>query len=164
MKASLFLFGIMILTLTSCQSGTNPSDENNVESTTEGAEMVESTPIEEWKPEVTYLNSDDETFDYIAYDALLGTEPFALFFYASWCPTCQLMEEEILSNSKNFPEGAIILNAKFDTATEWKEKYGIKSQSTIVMINKDGTVEEILIAPSFSELKESFEKLLNPNS
>ena len=99
-------------------------------------------------------------FSQTDYESLLGKQPFAIFFHATWCPTCKIVEDDILENINAFPEGVVILKADYDTETALKKKYNVFSQSVIVMIDSNGSASETLIAPSFSTLKNSFISLL----
>lgn len=148
MKVSFLLLSlVMPLGLSACQT---PS-----QATVSSDNIICAGGECEWTAEDLYVDYTQE-----AYDSMLGQKPFALFFHASWCPTCQFMEQDILSNSKDFPEGSIILKADYDTETALKEKYNIYSQSLVVMINADGTASETLVAPSASSLASVFTKLL----
>lgn len=168
MKISFLLLSISaILLLSACQ--TPPEAMVQVNSGVCTGEECELTPeqaalLEELtSAPVESINSDENLYiDYTSdlYTSMLGQEPFALFFHASWCPTCLFMEQDILSNSDKFPEGSRILKADFDIETDLKKEYKVYSQSIIVMINADGTVAETLIAPSAESLAESFTKLL----
>lgn len=154
MKSPFLLSGIVILTLLSaCEAA--PIKETT--------EEMEENEIEEEVMENS-VNADTEgvytEFSQESYDALLGEKPFALFFHAAWCPVCVGMEEDILSNLAGFPEGTQILKVDFDTATELKETYGIKSQSIVVILNSAGEVEATLAAPSAETLQAEFTKLL----
>lgn len=149
MKTQLLLLSmIMILTLSACETTMQATNDEIDTEETEGSEAIALA-------EVSYIDYSDEK-----YESLLGKEPFAIFFHASWCPTCQLMDRDILSNSSDFPYGSVILKADYDTETELKKTYEITSQSTIVMVNADGSVAEILTAPSFSKMQNSFLNLL----
>lgn len=101
-----------------------------------------------------------ENYSEVRYNELLGKQPFALFFHASWCPTCGIVEKDILENSGVFPEGTVILKADYDKEKALEAKYGVTSQSLIVMIGADGAAKETLVSPSAAELAESFKKLL----
>lgn len=154
MKSPLLLSGIVLLTfLSACEAA--PVEET--------AEEMEESEIEE---EVMENSVDADTegiyteFSQESYDALLGEKAFALFFHAPWCPVCVGMEEDIMSNLSGFPEGTQILKVDYDTATELKETYGIKSQSIVVILNSAGEVEATLAAPSAETLQEEFTKLL----
>lgn len=61
-----------------------------------------------------------------------------LFFRASWCPTCRGLETDILANLDKIPEGVVILDVNYDTATELKQKYGITYQHTFVQVDEKG--------------------------
>lgn len=138
MKVSSLFLGLLItLGLSACQPSTQIANDESSDS------------------EGLYMDYTKE-----AYDSMLGQKPFALFFHASWCPTCQFMEQDIVSNSGEFPESSVILKVNYDTETALKEKYKITSQSIVVMINADGSVAETLVAPSASTLANTFTSLL----
>lgn len=166
MKASFLLLSLaMTLILSACQTPSQATVSSDNEEANEKPEWTaeeiaemeasEETVEKETPSEDLYMNYTKE-----AYDSMLGQEPFALFFHASWCPTCQFMEQDILSNSENFPEGSVILKADYDTETALKEAYNIYSQSIVVMINADGSVAETLVAPSATSLAAAFTSLL----
>ena len=94
------------------------------------------------------------------YQALVGKQPFALFFHASWCPTCWAVEADIKEHISEFPAGVVILKVDYDTATELKAKYKIVSQSVIVLVDSNGEAVKTLVAPSFSKLNNEFRNLL----
>lgn len=100
-------------------------------------------------------------FTQARYEALLGQQPFALFFHAAWCPTCWVVEKDILENLSDLPEGAVILKVDYDKESELKAQYKIISQSMIVVIDANGEVAKTLVAPDFSEIKSNFVTLLN---
>lgn len=66
-----------------------------------------------------------------------------LFFYASWCPTCQPVNKE-LSEATSIPEDVTVLRVNYnDTDTDEKEKelaekYQVTYQHTFVQIDSDG--------------------------
>ena len=64
-----------------------------------------------------------------------------VFFHASWCPTCKFYEKDI--KEQGVPEGITIIEADYDAETELKERYGVTSQSTFVLLNDDGSVAKI---------------------
>ncbi len=101
-----------------------------------------------------------EPFSEPRYEQLSGSQTFALFFHAPWCPTCRQMEQDILTGLADFPEGTVILKADYDTETELKEKYGINSQSIIVVIDENGDAVDTLVAPSNDKLIETINKAL----
>lgn len=88
------------------------------------------------------------------YNALLGQKPFTIFFHASWCPTCQMLDKGIRGTLDTFPEKTIILKANYDKELGLRKKYGITYQSTFALINKDGNHLKTLTTPSEEKLKE----------
>jgi thiol-disulfide isomerase/thioredoxin len=86
------------------------------------------------------------------YQSLLGSEPMILFFHAEWCPTCRIMEAQIQENWDDFPEGTNILKVNFDTAKDLRTTYNITSQSTVVVLDRDGNVTKTVAFPSTDQL------------
>lgn len=103
----------------------------------------------------TYINYSDGY-----YNSLLGKKPFALFFHASWCPTCRQMEHDIKGDLDSFPAGTVIVQTDYDTMTDLKKTYGIVTQSTVVILNAQGKVTATLVAPDNETLKEAIKKSL----
>jgi thiol-disulfide isomerase/thioredoxin len=93
----------------------------------------------------TMMMEGKKTENYIQYspDAVKtaaenGGKP-VLFFYASWCPTCQAADKAFLSSLDQIPAGVTILKVNYDTESELKAKYGITYQHTFVQVDGSGT-------------------------
>ncbi len=71
-------------------------------------------------------------------NTLIGKSPVALFFHASWCPTCRLENEIITANISDLPKGTVILKVDYDQETSLKQKYGITMQSIVVVLDSTG--------------------------
>ncbi len=63
-----------------------------------------------------------------------------LFFKASWCPTCQAVDKDILAHLGNIPGKTYILKVDYDTSAELKKKYGVTYQHTFVQVDTNGTM------------------------
>jgi len=63
-----------------------------------------------------------------------------IFFHASWCPTCNTHEKNILSNIEDLPDGLTILKADYDKETSLKQKYGVRFQHSFVQVDSSGAV------------------------
>ncbi len=63
-----------------------------------------------------------------------------LFFKASWCPTCQAVDKDILAHLGNIPSKTYILKVDYDTSAELKKKYGVTYQHTFVQVDANGTM------------------------
>lgn len=78
--------------------------------------------------------------EYVAYDPALlsraNSGKVVLFFHAGWCPTCKVLENDILKGQ--IPEDLTILKIDYDTASELKKKYGITIQHTLVQVDSNG--------------------------
>lgn len=87
-------------------------------------------------------------------EALMGSEKFALFFHANWCPTCRALEKKLKENLKKL-NSRTVLEVNYDTETDLKKKYGITVQSMVVFVNSDGSVFQTVLNPDL-ELFEKF--------
>lgn len=108
-------------------------------------------------------SADDDIPVYLDYSeseylALKGKEPFVLFFHANWCPICRRMEKDISADLENYPKGTKFLKADFDTETELKKEYGIKIQSTVVVLDESGEAIYTAQDPALDDLKAAIEK------
>ena len=80
-----------------------------------------------------YVNYDEMKVS----EALASGQKVALFFHATWCPTCKALEKSINTEISSIPSDALIVKVDYDTSTKMKKKYGVTSQHTIVVIDKD---------------------------
>ncbi len=78
-----------------------------------------------------------------AYDSASGKRR-VLYFYATWCPSCKIANEDFTANPHKIPEDMIVLRVNYndpDTDQEEKDlakKYGITYQHTFVQIDTQG--------------------------
>jgi len=68
-----------------------------------------------------------------------------LFFYASWCPTCAVLQEELISNKDKIPDGVRIIRVPYDDVSGANQenlamnaKYKVTYQHTLVQIDGNG--------------------------
>jgi len=61
-----------------------------------------------------------------------------LFFHASWCPTCKVLNSALNASLSDIPEDVTILKVDYDSSTELKKKYGITYQHTLVQVDSRG--------------------------
>jgi thiol-disulfide isomerase/thioredoxin len=82
---------------------------------------------------------------YINYDAtqvseaLKAGQKVALFFHATWCPSCKALDKAINSSLSSIPADTLIVKVDFDSSTELKKKYRVVGQHTTVILNADGS-------------------------
>ena len=70
--------------------------------------------------------------------ALKIKQKVVLFFAASWCPSCKALDVAIRSDLGSIPADSLIVKINYDTSTALKQKYGVVTQHTTVVLNSDG--------------------------
>jgi len=77
-----------------------------------------------------------------------------LYFWASWCPTCKVLDAELKERGNELPDDVTILQVNYDTEDELKEQYGITQQHTLVQIDSDGNEVEKWIGGGIETIKQ----------
>jgi len=72
--------------------------------------------------------------------ALANNDNVVVYFWASRCPGCMALKDDIIANSDMIPDGTTILAADFDNSVALKEKYDVTKKHTTVYIKPDGEV------------------------
>ena len=153
----LLILPISLLILTACTS-TN----TNMEKVSPSKEIIADKMIPEnamMRKEPSKENSMIKTGSYEPYStdafssALKSKQNVVLFFSAAWCPTCRALDKGIVSNLASIPSDAVILKVNYDDSTELKQKYGVTTQHTTVLIGNDGSFKfKKLWARNISEI------------
>lgn len=139
---SLLSLTILTLALSGCGFlGTSQKDMNQTQADMESEPASIGTGhYEEYTPEKL--------------ETLMGSEKFALFFHANWCPTCRALEKNLKENLNKL-NSRTVLEVDYDTEVELKKQYGITVQSMVVFVNTDGSVFQTVLNPDL-ELFEKF--------
>jgi len=103
-----------------------------------------ATPQSENTPENA---TEQDTIAYAAYSPELvanasADDKIVLFFHAQWCSTCNMLDNDIVSNQQNIPSNTRILKVDFDSATDLKQKYEVRTQHTLVQVNNQGEAQD----------------------
>lgn len=98
--------------------------------------------------------------DYESGKSMIGQsdKKVALFFHAERCPACRLAEKNIITNKDTIDSNIVLLKVDYDTASELKQKYGITSQTSYVLLNSDGTLNKKIVGLTTLEEIEQFVK------
>ena len=64
-----------------------------------------------------------------------------LYFYASWCPTCQATDKKLTQT--DIPKDVVVFRVDYDNSGELKTKYGIQYQDTFVQVDKDSAAVNV---------------------
>jgi thiol-disulfide isomerase/thioredoxin len=90
---------------------------------------------------------------YSAYrDGVIGKERAVLFFHAAWCPECRESDAELRDLYEKNPPAISTYKVDYDTAIELKQRYGVVTQHTFVLVAPDGTALQTIIGPSHEKL------------
>lgn len=110
-------------------------------------ESTESAIIATGENGFVYMKYDEEGIMDVKKDA-----PYALFFHASWCPTCRGIENGILKEKENFPPDTVVIKVDYDTEEALKKQYGITVQATVVILDSHKNVVQKLVAPKVQDV------------
>jgi|SRR3989344_791200 len=90
-------------------------------------------------PAISQVQPDSRYVDYSpsAY-AAAAVKKRVLYFYATWCPTCSVANEDFTVNAAQIPEDIVIFRTDYDKETALKTKYAITYQHTFVQVDEAG--------------------------
>ena len=140
------IFGLIITTIAGVSLGACTSPKASAPSTSSATVGEIKTYNAMVTPELTGNNSTDS--GYVEYspdkfNAVAGGRR-VLFFYASWCPTCQAADANFKQEAAQIPQDVILMRVNYkDSDTDQQEKdlakkYGITYQHTFVQIDSAG--------------------------
>ena len=96
-----------------------------------------------------YMNYDETKVS----EALASGQKVALFFHATWCPSCKALDKTISAEISSIPTDTLIVKVDYDSSTEMKKKYGVTNQHTTVLIDRDmNLISKKLGAKSVSDI------------
>lgn len=137
-------------------NGNNTENEGNV-STIEQQPSETQTNAQELNEEAIEQPSV-EGGAYVDYTpqrfaALSEDDRAVLFFHAQWCSTCKMLNDDIVANQANIPNGTTIFKVDFDQATELKQEHGVTIQHTLVAVDSNGSqIDKWAQSPSLDAL------------
>lgn len=119
-----------------------------------GADTPTTTPPAAQTDQAT--GSQPSAGNYVAYsaDAIAaanGTK--VLFFHAPWCPQCKALDASIKAGP--IPANTTIIKVDYDSSQALKQKYGVTTQTTLVLVDDNGNLVKKYVAystPSLSAL------------
>lgn len=90
--------------------------------------------------EVESVMQTSGSFEPYSEDKLARAESgtVVLAFFADWCPSCRALKQSIASQADEIPAGLTILELDYDEETELKQKYGVRTQHTLVEVDANG--------------------------
>lgn len=79
-----------------------------------------------------------------------------LFFHASWCPQCRMIDADIKKSA--IPAGVTIFKVDYDSNQELRQEYGVTLQTTFVEIDANNELVNKYVAynePTFDSLNKN---------
>lgn len=95
-----------------------------------------------------------ETFSQERYQALKGSEAFAVFFHSASCGTCAKKHQSIIDTVGTFSGGAILKQEFSEASVELLSELGVTTYDTFVIFNADGSFETVTGA-TIAEVREA---------
>ena len=87
-------------------------------------------------------------------DGVIGKGQMSiLFFHASWCPSCKKADADLKEIYGTGGATVSTYKVDYDTQKDLKEKYGITSQHTFVVINGEGDAVKLIVGPTIDQIK-----------
>jgi thiol-disulfide isomerase/thioredoxin len=108
---------------------TDITTENN--KTTDNSSTVPEEAIGNDGSYITLAEYDSDSAKY-------NDTKVVYFFHASWCPICRSIDEDLLADMPQIPEGVTIVKTDFDNSTDLRKKYGVTNQYTFVQVDNNG--------------------------
>ncbi|MCI5051116.1 MAG: thioredoxin domain-containing protein [Candidatus Pacebacteria bacterium] len=132
----------------------NAQIQANIDSAREAvsnAQVSINTAIEEGITDLAETNVETEVDaeanagpgDFVKYEdiTLASLEgDIVLDFYASWCPSCRRLENDINDSLSDIPSNLTIVQVDYDTETALKNKYAVTKQHTMVQVDNQGNL------------------------
>jgi thiol-disulfide isomerase/thioredoxin len=153
MKKLLIL--IIIITTAITLSACNQKKTTTVQPTPPPPEVVaEKVAVEAAEKVIESLpEGSSEYIDYTAekLNEYKGSKPVALFFHATWCPTCRVLNNDLEESLPNLT-GMTVLKVDYDTETELKKEYEITDQHTVVFLDASGNIADKKDHPTLNDV------------
>lgn len=102
------------------------------------------TTIESTPEVTTNTPTTTETVaQYVEYSSAALAEAQAngtvvLYFYANWCSTCRVLNEDLTNNVADLPANTTVLQVNFDTEEALKDRYDVLQQHTLIQLDANG--------------------------
>ena len=142
----LIVIGVVVLLLGGGGLFIASQQSSNTEEAKMAQEKVEMAEKESSEDEV--MMKKDNVSRYVEYSKTVLDESAdkrrVLYFYATWCPSCKIANEDFTANPNKIPEDVVVIRTNYndpDTNSQEKDlakKYGITYQHTFVQIDSNG--------------------------
>lgn len=114
---------------------------------------TQAAPLDSTPPPITTTPGQYTAYSEPAF-MQAGSQTRILFFHASWCPQCRLLDQDI--QKQQLPPGVIIFKVDYDTNLALRQKYGVTLQTTLVKVDGSGNKLKSVVAysaPTYNTVK-----------
>lgn len=133
------LIVILTLTLISCSPANESNQENQPSPTTKAVQDIRD---DDKKPTPTLVEAQEGNGSYQNYNSndfeANADKKRVLFFHASWCPSCRQMDETLLAQVGEIPNGLAIFKVDYDAEIDLRQQHGVTLQHTLVEVDANG--------------------------
>lgn len=84
----------------------------------------------------------------------LAGQPHALFFHASWCPSCRSLDSDIAESLADL--GGTVVKVDYDSSVDLRKKYSVTSQHTLVFFDANGAVASTKLGGNLKDIRSFF--------
>lgn len=89
-----------------------------------------------------------------------ANQPVAVIFHADWCPTCRIQDQVLQSLRSEKGLDLTVLVANFDTEKELKRRFGVRAQSTLVVLKGDKEAARLIGSTSTDSIRTALKAAL----
>ncbi len=142
------------------ESTTNAKADNETKDAPKEDSLEKDVPMETSSEKENQEEKEENmettaTFSYTDYSEDVRKEAAGkrhiLFFHAAWCPTCKKLDTAIKNASSDL--AGTVLKVDYDNELELRKEFGITLQHTLVVIDKDGNVEDTIVGGTVEDIK-----------
>jgi thiol-disulfide isomerase/thioredoxin len=127
------------------------------------ADAIDTTEDVDAAQEPVVAQKTTAPAEYVDYSAAIVDQAIAdgkevvLFFHAPRCPSCRLAEKDIKENLSTIQDNVVVVKVDYDSApTAMKQRYGVASQHTFVLLNKQQDPRATYVGGDSDEIKDLF--------
>lgn len=89
-------------------------------------------------------------------DVKAMNKPYVLFFHASWCPPCRAVDADLKAGLADMPANTLVFKVDYDSETELKQQYEVRTQHTAVFIDSNGEMVDSITGFDMDDLQKFF--------
>jgi len=133
--AGVALLGFIIFAASSFETETSQSNSSANQANTQTSPDTDSETQTESDTEAGGVYTD---YSEAALAGADENDAIVIFFHASWCITCNHLDDNLQQAAGSIPGNVRILKADFDNNQQLRQNYGVTFQHTLVQVDNRG--------------------------